>query len=356
MKLLSSRRALVLAAASGAIALLLLLAWRARSAAPSPSVTPPVAGGAGRERIVAQAQVVPIDGIIEVRPLTAGRVLRVLVHPGDAVAARQLLAEIESDVQSAGVRQRRADLGAAKERLKLTELGPRPEEQEALTAAAEAAREEAELARDRWQRQRQLLEQRFVSEQAVIAAEHELRAAQARAQEAQRRASGAIAGGRPEEVRAAQEQVAAARASITEQEVALSRTRILAPIAGVVMTRNVNPGDIIGSDVTAPTLFRLVDPTRLEIRFEVEELLAPRLRVGLPVQFTLTGGRQAIGRGRVTRIAPQVEKRSIGADDARIRADSLVRPAWSDFSPAPGVESLPVNFRLEAWIELGHEK
>jgi hypothetical protein len=104
--------------------------------------------------------------------------------------------------------------------------------------------------------------------------------------------------------------------------------------------------------VTTPTLFKLVDPDRIEVRFEVEELLAPRLAIGLPVQFTLTGGSAVIGHGHVTRIAPQVEKRSIGADDARIRADSLIRPAWSDFVPEPGTQPLPVNYRLEARVML----
>jgi len=337
------------------IALGALAWWGLRPAATHPAGAlagaPPANPGAGRgQRIVAQAQVVPIDGIIEVRPLTNGRVLRVLVHPGDRVDANQLLAEVESDLQVAGVRQRKADLAAATERLQLTAEGPRPEDQAALSAAAEAARQEAERARDFWQRQQRLHEQHFVSEQAVIEAEHDLKAAQARTEEAQQRARGAKAGGRPGDVRVAREQETSARAAVTEGTVALSRTRILAPIGGVVMTRNVNPGDIIGSDVTTPTLFRIVDPDRLEIRFEVEELLAARLRQGLPVQFTLPGSTTVIGHGVVTRIAPQVEKRSIGADDARIRADSMIRPAWADFVAEPGVENLPVNYRLEAWV------
>jgi multidrug resistance efflux pump len=324
--------------------------WQVRSAAPPP---PPSAQTLRVDRIVAQAQVVPIDGIIEVRPLMAGRVLRVLVHPGDRVQANQLLAQIESDLQTAGVTQRRSALAAASARLNLTAEGVRPEERDAMVAAAEAAHQEAELARDRWQRQKQLLAQRFVSEQAVTEAERDLSAALAREAQATERARGARAGGRPQEIEEARAQVASAHAAITEADVALSRTRIVAPIGGVVMSRNVNPGDIIGSDVTAPTLFRIVDPDRLEVRFEVEELLAPRLRAGLPVQFRLPGRGQVVGHGKVTRIAPQVEKRSIGADDARIRADSLVRPAWSDLSTEPGTEPLPVNYRLEAWIELG---
>jgi multidrug resistance efflux pump len=306
-------------------------------------------------RVVAQAQVVPVDGIIEVRPLIEGKVLRVLVQPGDRVEADQLLAEIESDLPGAAVKQRQADAKAASERLSLAEEGVRPEDREALAAAAEAAKNEAELAQDRWQRQRRLFEKGFVSDQSVIEAERSAVAAKARAREAEMRAKAGSAGGRPAEVRAAREQVAAANAVLNQGRVVLSRTRIFAPIGGVVMTRNVNPGDIIGSNVTAPTLFRIVEPKRLEIRLEIEELLAPRVAVGLPVTFVLPGSKVAVGQGKITRIAPQVEKRSIGADDARVRADSMIRPAWSDFTAQGNGGPFPVNYRLEAWIRLPAE-
>jgi multidrug resistance efflux pump len=333
--------------ATSAIGLVLVLAWR--SPIPQARTAPQQASAA---RVVAQAQIVPIDGVIEVRPLAEGKVLRVLVKAGDRVATRQLLAEIESDLPLATVRQRRADVRGAEQRLSLTREGLRPEEQAALTAAAEAARHEAELARDHAQRQHELVARGFVSEQSVIESDDNLAAAEARAREAQMRAQAAVAGGRQAEVLAAQEEMTSAGAALDQGQVVLSRTRILAPISGVVMTRNVNPGDIIGSNITSPTLFRIVDPARVEVRLEVEELLAPRLQIGLPVRFVLPSTQIIVGHGTVTRLAPQVEKRSIGADDARIRADSMILPAWSDFTAEPGTEALPVNYRLEAWIDV----
>jgi len=333
--------------ATTAIVLVLALVWRSHvpQARTAPLPTAPT-------RLVAQAQIVPIDGVIEVRPLAEGKVLRVLVKAGDRVTQRQLLAEIESDLPSATVRQRRADVRSAEQRLNLTREGLRPEEQAALTAAAEAARHEADLARDHAQRQHELVARGFVSEQSVIEADDNLAAAEARAREAQMRAQAAVAGGRQAEVLAAQEEMTSAGAALDQGQVVLSRTRILAPIAGVVMTRNVNPGDIIGSNITSPTLFRIVEPARIEVRLEVEELLAPRLQTGLPVRYVLPSTQTIVGHGTLTRIAPQVEKRSIGADDARIRADSMILPAWSDFTAEPGTEPLPVNYRLEAWIDL----
>jgi len=338
-----------LGAVGAAIAIALVLAWAWRGSAPAAGQA---AAPAEQARVVAQAQIVPIDGVIEVRPLAEGKVLRVLVHPGDRVAAQQLLAEIESDLPSAAVRQRRAELRSAAEHLALTREGPRPEEQAALAAAADAARHEAELARDRSQRQHELLAKGFVSEQSVIEVDHNLAAAEARAREAAMRAQAGVAGGRAAEVQAAKEEVTSAGAALDQDEVVLSRTRVLAPIAGVIMARNINPGDVIGTNITSPTLFRIVDPARIEVRLEVEELLAPRIAIGLPVRFALPGTQIVVGHGKLTRIAPQVEKRTIGADDARIRADSMILPAWSDFTPEAGAEALPVNYRLEAWVQV----
>ncbi|OLE97446.1 MAG: hypothetical protein AUG75_08200 [Cyanobacteria bacterium 13_1_20CM_4_61_6] len=249
-------------------------AWWGATSRPGEQARAQAALPASEPRVVAQAQIVAIDGIIEVRPLMEGKVLRVLVQPGDRVAANQLLAEIESGIPKAAVDQREAEM----------------------------------------------------------------------------RAKAGIAGGRPAEVRAAGEQLAAASAALDQGKIVLSRTKIVAPVGGIIMTRSVNPGDILGSNAIAPTLFRLVNPERIEVRLELEELLASRVAIGLPVTFVLPGGKVAVGRGKVTRIAPQVEKRTIGADDARVRADSMVRPAWSDFTPADRGDAFPVNFRLEAWV------
>jgi HlyD family secretion protein len=327
-------------------------AWWSAASRPGEQARAQAAGSAREPRIVAQAQIVPIDGIIEVRPLVEGKVLRVLVQAGDRVQANQLLAEIENDMPKAAVRQREADMKAASERLNLTAEGVRQEEREALAAAAAAARNEAGLAQDRWQRERRLFEQGFISQQTVTEAERNALAAQARAREAEMRAKAGVAGGRPAEVRAAGEQLAAASAALDQGRIVLTRTKIVAPIGGVIMTRSVHPGDIIGSNVTAPTLFKIVNPERTEVRIEVEEPLVSRVAVGLPVTFVLPGGKVSVGHGKVVRIAPQVEKRSIGADDARVRADSMVRPAWSDFTPVDKGDAFPVNFRLEAWVQL----
>jgi HlyD family secretion protein len=303
--------------------------------------------------VVAQAMIVPIDGIIEVRPLSDGKVLRVLVQPGDKVEAGRLLAEIDDDVQSATFEQQSAGVRIAIEKLKLTREGPRKEEQAALVAASAASRADANLAFDRWQRLKLLATKGFQSDQAVNEARLTYQAAEARAIEVSARAEAGRLGGRAAEVRAAEETVAAAKEGLRTGRIVLERTRIESPIDGVIMTRDVNPGDTIGSNVISPTLFRIVDPTRLEVRIEIEESLLDHVRLGATVEFTTVGGKTIVGTGTILRIAPQVGRRTIGAE-GRVRADSMVRPAWSEFNRTGGSRlNLPVNSRLEARILVG---
>lgn len=118
------------------------------------------------------------------------------------------------------------------------------------------------------------------------------------------------------------------------------------------MRRNANPGDVVGSNLTWPTLLRIVDPARIGVRLKGKKLMALLLQARRPVRLALPGTSTMVGHGKIRRITPQVEKRPIGAHDARMRADSMVLPAWTDLSAAPGYDPLPVNHRPEAWGEL----
>src|SRR5204862_7151766 len=131
-------------------------AWWGATSRPGEQARAQAALPASEPRVVAQAQIVPIDGIVEVRPLMEGKVLRVLVQPGDRVAANQLLAEVESGIPKAAVDQREADMKTASERLALAAEGVRLDDRAAMAAAAEAEQKGAVLAQDRGQRPRRL--------------------------------------------------------------------------------------------------------------------------------------------------------------------------------------------------------
>ena len=95
-------------------------------------------------------------------------------------------------------------------------------------------------------------------------------------------------------------------------------------------------------------LFEIADATRTEVHAELEERDAGRVKAGQDVRLTTPGGRKTIGSGVVERVAERIERRTIGADDARVRADGAVQSVWIRWQEAP--PHAPIGQRLEAEV------
>lgn len=312
--------------------------------------TAQVIAGTVNDRIVARAVVAAEGGIAEVRPRADGRVLSVHVREGDAVEAGQLLAEIESDALMAELARREAEKSAAALTARSMAEGVRVEERTALEAEVRAARKDVELAEDRAKRVQRLREMGGGTEVEEKEATHAADVAKARLEAAEARLKLAKSGGKSADVKALEARVAVAEAAIAEAKTGLARTRITAPVAGVVLARRVDAGDTIAATGGAALpLFEIADTSRTEVRVEVEETDAMRVSVGLPVTLTMPGGGQEVAKGQVRRIGARLERRTIGVEDARVRADGQVRAVWVEGTAAGG---LPIGQRLEAVLEL----
>jgi RND family efflux transporter MFP subunit len=103
---------------------------------------------------------------------------------------------------------------------------------------------------------------------------------------------------------AARAQLASMRAMYTSAQNQLSKTRITAPFAGVVSARQANAGDVV-SPGTA--LFTIVDPSTMRLEASVPAQALSAIRVGLPVEFTVSGYEARRFTGRVTRINPTAD-------------------------------------------------
>ncbi|MCC6751652.1 MAG: HlyD family efflux transporter periplasmic adaptor subunit [Deltaproteobacteria bacterium] len=321
--------------------------------------TTEVVAGELRLELIARAMVVPIDGIAELRARTDGRVLAVHVREGDRVKAGQLLAELEGDAMQAEVARREAQRQAFAASARVVAEGSRPEQRQALAAQAAAVREQVALAEDRARRVRRLRERGAVAEAQREEADRELGVAKARLELAEAELRLGRAGGRATEVSAARARATAAEAAVAQARSELSRTRLVAPIDGVVLARRVDRGDTVSgvqSGGNTP-LFELADTTRVELRVEVEEGEAARLAVGLAVRISLPGGRTTLGRGRLARLGHRLERPTIGAHDGRERAEGWIRAAWVNLEPGwNAAGNFPVGQRLEVAIELPPRK
>ncbi|MEX2152025.1 MAG: efflux RND transporter periplasmic adaptor subunit [Gemmatimonadaceae bacterium] len=103
---------------------------------------------------------------------------------------------------------------------------------------------------------------------------------------------------------AAATQLANARAMDASAQKQLSRTRITAPFAGIVSERQANAGDVV-SPGTA--LFTIVDPSTMRLEASVPAEALSQVRVGLPVEFTVSGYPSRRFVGRITRVNPTAD-------------------------------------------------
>lgn len=312
-----------------------------------------VEAGEVDDRIVARAVVVPIDGTAEVRARVDGRVVRVLVREGQTVKAGDLLAEVEPEIIGSEVTRRQAELESLVGTAKSVAQGARVEEQAAAVAELAAAREELSLAESRAARERTLADRGAGSAAAAEEAQRAVAIGKAHVEVADARLRLARAGGRSAEVSSANARVTAARAAVDQARLELDRTRFVAPIDGVVLARRVDPGDVItgaGAGVGAPA-FEIADASRTELRMEVEEVDSSRLAPGLGVRVRIAGRNEVLGEGTVDRVGAQLERRTIGAHDARERGEGWVRAAWIAPRWTQGA-TMPLGQRVEVVVDL----
>jgi len=103
---------------------------------------------------------------------------------------------------------------------------------------------------------------------------------------------------------AAQAALEDANSRLATAEKAYRSTTVTAPFSGVVSERPVSSGDVVQPGTA---LFTVVDPSsmRLEASVPAEQLAS--IRIGVPVNFTVSGypGRQFVGR--ITRVNPTAD-------------------------------------------------
>jgi RND family efflux transporter MFP subunit len=272
-----SRRTAALVAVLGT--LLVLFVWVALRSGPLAPV--PVTVAEVESRAIAPA----LFGIgtVEARytyrigPTVPGRVLRVDVEVGDRVAAGQVLGEMDP----VDLDQRLAAQEAA---IRRAESEVRVAEAQVREAAAHRAFAEAQE-----RRYEQLATERVVSQEAAEAKRQDSRMSVA---------SGAAAVSRLE---AARQELSRARAERDGLKRQRTQLRLVAPVAGLVVSRGVDPGTTV---VAGQPVVEVIEPGSLWIHARVEQLLASGLRAGLPARIVLRSRSTEERTGKVLRLEP----------------------------------------------------
>ena len=210
-------------------------------------------------------------------PTAAGRVLRVLVDVGDTVRAGQLLAEIDP----VDFEQRLAALDASTARAA------------SAIAAAQAQRSDAlakrELAGTNARRYADLGRQNFISAGVVEGKLQEQASADAAVSGADANLSAA---------RQDLQRIGAERAGLRQQR---DNLRLLAPGAGVVVSRDLEPGS---TAVAGQAVLKLIEPASLWVRVRLDQGRSAGLSAGLQARITLRSNPSSQLSGSVARVEP----------------------------------------------------
>lgn len=105
------------------------------------------------------------------------------------------------------------------------------------------------------------------------------------------------------QVEASRAQVEQAKASLKMAETNLMYTRIVSPVDGIVISRNVDVGQTVAASFQTPTLFTIAqDLTKMQIDCNVSEADIGRVRKGQDVEFTVDAYPDTIFKGKVYQI------------------------------------------------------
>jgi HlyD family secretion protein len=113
----------------------------------------------------------------------------------------------------------------------------------------------------------------------------------------------------------------AAIATANRLEATLAKSRIVAPIAGVVTGRLVQPGEIVAAGTALVTL---ADLRRTRIEAEVDEYDVGRIALGTPVAVSAEGFGGQTWAGRVEEIPDEVVGRRLKPEDPGKPSDTRV--------------------------------
>ena len=217
-------------------------------------------------------------GNIDVRQVSlafegSGRVAQVAVEEGDRVQPGQVLAVLDTRTLALQADQAAAQLRAQEENLRRLKNGARPAEIAQARSRLAAARADAQRARREQARLERIAtaSSGAVSVQDVDRARSTARVAQAAVKERQDALALVQEGARREEIDAADAQVAAARAQLALLRHQLAQGDLRAPVAAVVRSRLLEPGDmaspqrpVLALAVTSPKWARIyVDESSL---------------------------------------------------------------------------------------------
>ena len=264
--------------------------------------------------VVATGKIQPITQV-EVKSKASGIVVKLLVDINSQVKKGQLLAQLDQEEIIAEVDAQRAQLASAQANVSTYEANI---EQDKVNAAAP----DLPMYKATLDRNLAMQKEGVVSRQVLDDANKDYLAALNKRDSA--RAQIGVDTARLKQARA---QVMQNQASLKQLEEQLSYTNIVAPMDGVILSRDVEIGDAVSSILVLGSTATLVmtegDTTQVYVQGKVDEADIAHVYMGQPARIKVESFRDRVFHGKVTKIAPMgVEKDNVTTFEVRVSIDN----------------------------------
>ena len=227
-------------------------------------ITHKLAKGDIVEKITASGTINPIS-TINIGTQVSGTISEIYVDYNSKVTKNQLLAQIDPALFEATVGQRRAALSVAK-------------------AEVQVAENEVDYAKKNLDRIKKLNASRYSADKELDLAEKEYN--NAVAQLALKKA-----------------QVEQNQAALDSDETELRYTKIISPVDGIVVSKEVEVGQTVAASFQTPTLFNVAeDLTKMQIEASVVEADIAKVHNGQEVEFSVDSFPDEVFIGKVTQV------------------------------------------------------
>lgn len=292
---------------------------------PPKFITAPVERGTVARVIKATGSVEAVTSV-DVSSQLSGRVAEVFVNFNDAVSAGQPIAQLDQEIFAARVSEATAALAVAKTSAEVQRaVGERAEVAvRNATSAQKIAKDQHDAAKAKEGEAEKELKRKLTLAKSGVASERELSQTQT-----SRDVAAADVQAAAEQIHMKEQAIAMAEAElrmstaglhnaeavIEQRQAALDQTRldldrtvVRAPIAGMILKRDVNPGQTVAVTLEAKTLFKIAqDLAQMEVHARIDEADVGQLHPGQNAIFTVDAYPERTFSGEVRQIRKSPE-------------------------------------------------
>jgi HlyD family secretion protein len=259
---------------------------------------------------------------VDVKSKASGKIMSMPFEAGDYVKFGDLLVMLDPVDEQRNVRSQEAQVAQAAATLKKTEIQLErirrnfEIQSEEVASRLTQATSDYNTLKSELTRSKSLFEQKLIPKQELEAVENRFHSASS-ALDLAKTDKKALALSRMD-IDSTEQDLILQKARLQQQEISLEisqikldETRILAPMSGIILTKDVEPGQIISSGISnvsgGTSLLTLADVSRLVLDTEVDESDVGHISEGLPVELTVEAYPGKEFKGKILQIAPQGE-------------------------------------------------